>query len=120
MSDYALGVVTPFAAIAALALALGAAYLMASGARKLWASTHYRLIQTVQVRTQQLASFAWDGDHAAAERRAAQTERRERIRKANLVRDGLIRGPGKIVAIEALGFHLLVVRAYRETKRDSS
>lgn len=110
MTDYLLGVITPFAAIAGLALVIAIAWLVAGLARKAWASVHLRLIETVEIEVRDEVYLFGEDD-------GTDRKLRKRIRKANAVRDALVRAPGRLLSIQALGFRVLIAREWREATR---
>lgn len=106
MSDYALGVITPFAVIAGLALIAGVAYLLVKLALFLNARTHVRLFERIKVGPNLADPFS------------TTPERSRYYDKATEFRDVLLRSP-QMWMINLLGFAVLVVRAFDEVVDES-
>lgn len=103
MNDYAWGVITPFIATAALALALGLAWLLVSVARHLWAKTHFALMDTVTLSPNR-TRIRLKGE--------PEDVRPEHLESANLIRDALLESP-RLFTLAGLGWRLALVRESR-------
>jgi len=99
MTDYAWGVLTPFIAIAGLALAIGVAYLLAAAARHLWGKTNYALMGKTTLRRNR-PEYDPSGTSEA---------KPEYLDAANTFRDALLESP-VVRTVAALGWRVLVVR----------
>lgn len=103
MTDYAWGVLTPFLALAALALAVGVAWLLIALARHLWGTTHYALMGSVKI-AKNRARLRLKG--------GPPDERPEYLESANKFRDALLQAP-RMFMVAGLGWRVLFVRDTR-------
>lgn len=105
MSEYLLGVITPFAAIAGLALALGLTYLMLRLGGWLNQKIHYHFVETIELEKNRVNPFD------------EKPVRPEFEDSANRLRDALLISP-KLTLIRIFGRIILVARDYEEKKSD--
>ena len=109
MTDYVWGILTLPLALGALALAVGAAWLLIAVARFLWGKTHDVLLSTVKLRPN-LARIRLKGE--------PEDDRPEYLDAANTFRDALLESP-RLHTVAGLGWRVLLVREARTVKRDA-
>lgn len=107
MSDYWLGVLTPFILIGGLALVLSAAYLMIRAGDWLNSKIHGHLVERIPVRKNKASSPL-----------SVREERPEYFDKATEFRDALLASP-KMWLFRAFGYVVVTVRDYREEDEGS-
>lgn len=105
MSDYWLGVLTPFALIGGLALALAVSYALIRLGDWLRSVTHNALIVNIRIRKNMPN---WSG----GERNPQHYD------QATKLRDALLKSP-RMLMIRAFGRMVLIVREYREIDREA-
>lgn len=111
MNDYAWGVLTPFLAIAGLALALGAGWLMVAAARHLWGNTHYALMSSTHLPKNRKAVYL------RGQQPADEEGKPEYLDAANKFRDALLQAP-RMFTVAGLGWRVLLVRDTRNEPTD--
>ena len=105
MTEYWMGVVTPFACIGGLALLLGTGYLLYRLAEWLNERTHTRFMEKIKIARNLADPFG------------QKPERPKFFDKATHLRDALLRSP-KMWMVRTLGFCVLIVRDF-ETEEQS-
>lgn len=105
MSEYWLGVLTPFALICGLAIACGLAYALFRLGDWLNEKTHGHFAEKITVQKNLADPFR------------TKPKRPEYLDQANKFRDALLRSP-RMLLFRAFGLLVIVIRDYREAPDD--